>query len=298
MLFGQHLLMMNSLPLGKALASEAQSENMILFEEKYNYYANLAITRYQWSGLPDSVDERFLNTVLFCMGNAAFFFDDNLGYMCLPCAIAGNYNVYYEPVEVNAYSFNYNKFLSNKRSRQFVYMRNNPTATPTAFPVYTYVKRMVNILRTIDVLTIKMKQPYIISCDEKERLTYLNAIKKVNDNEPIVLGIKNFGLDKKIADIKSTGLSPDFASLWDSYRNMESILNTILGIENVAQEKRERLITDEVTANNMISSMSIETNIRQLQHDCVKINNTFNLDVWVEAKGIDYYRANREALGE
>lgn len=297
MLFGQELLQMRQLPLAQAQASEAQRENAILFEERYNYYSNIAITRYEWEGLPESVNERFLNTVLYCMGKAAFFEDPNLGFMALPCTTSGQYNVYYEPVEVEAYSFNYHRRLvAGDPERNFVQIRNNPTCTPTAFPVFEFTRRMTDVLRTIDVLTKKMKQPFLIACEEKERLTYQNALKKIADNEIAILGSKQFGLQKGFLDFKDMRLAPDFVTLWNSYRNLENLIHTTLGIESVATEKAERLIADEVNANNMIADMSIEANIKQLQADCEKVNRTFGLNIWVEAKTIAGY--TREVLSD
>lgn len=301
MFFGLELLSLSHfshLPLAVQIKSEAQLQNQILFEELFNRFANIAITRYEWEGLPKTVSERFLNTSLFCIGNSAFFNDRELGFMTLPCVTNGKYNAYYEPLEVRAYSFNIEKRLTNTENKpEFVFMRNNPTCTPTAFTVYEYTRRMADVLRTIDVLGKKMKQPFIFTCEEKQRLTYVNAIKKVVDNETLILGTKDFGVAKDKLDLFDMRLSPDFAALWDNYKNLESILYTALGINNVSTEKRERLITDEVNANNMVTNMSIEVNLKELQFACMEVNKRYGLEIWVKAKELGDYRREAEGYG-
>lgn len=286
-MFGLDFLGLKPNSLCGEFKSEAQRENSLMLMEIFNRFSNIAITRYDWTGLPDSVSERFLNMALFFYGEAAFFFDENLGYLALPCAVGGEYNLYYNPIRVNAFSFNYSKMLEKDT---FVYMRNNPTSTPTAISVFTYAKRMADVLRTIDVITKKLKQPYIILCEEKDRQTYLNLIKSALDNEILIIGSKRFGMEKNNLDILKVESNADLVKLWDTYRSYENMMCTVLGIESVGPEKRERLLIDEVNANNMLTDMSIEQNIKELQKACEDINKKFNLDVWVEAKKIKYYR--------
>lgn len=272
--------------------SEAQKQNFIQFQELFNRFSNIAITRYKWSGLPNTVSERFLNISLYLKGNSAFFWDDTLGYMTLPCTIEGTYNAYYEPLVVNAYSFNISKRLSNMGEKEeFVYIRNNPTATPTALIVMRQCLYMSDLLRTIEVIVKRMKQPYIILCDEKQRLTYQNLIKNIQDNEILVLASKDYGLTKNNMELIPTPTNADLNALWDSYRNYESIICTALGIENGYSFKRERQLVDEINANNMFTDMNIEQNIKELQLACEKINERWGLNVWVESRTVSEYRS-------
>lgn len=289
MFFGQELLCIpeHVTTLGAKMKTEAQRDNLVLFMEMFNRFSNIAVTRIDWHGLPESVNERFLNQTLYLYGSAVFFRDENLGLLALPATMSGEFNIYYEPTSVQAYSFNYNKRL---QYGEFVYIRNNPTCTPTAFPVYEYTKRMSDILRTIDVLCKKMKQPFMFACDEKQRQTYLNLVKKVQDNETIILGVKDWDFKKEAFKILETPVPTDLTKLWEMYSNMERLLYTALGIESVGIEKRERLLVDEVNANNMVTQMGVDVTMKQLESACEEINKKYNLNVSVSAKGIEYYR--------
>lgn len=274
--------------------SEAQIENQLAFIELFNRFANIAVTRIIWHDLPESVSQRFLNTALFAYGQAAFFADPEMGLMCLPCTVAGSYNAYYEPTRVNAFSFNYQRMLDKD---DFVFIRNNPTCTPTAFPIWMYTKRMANVLRTIDVLVSRMKHPYLFLCDEKQRLTFINLVKKIQDNELMVLGAKNFGTNDPKMETLDLKIEPYFQDLWFSYKQLEDMLYTALGINNANTEKKERLLTDEVNANNMVIDASIETTVKELEKACTEINTKFNLHISVEIKEVRDYTSRGDIIG-
>lgn len=292
MLFGLPLMNINgSCALAGRYKTESERENFLIFEELYNRFSNIAVTRFEWSNLPESISERFLNQTLYLFGQAVFFLDPQMSYLALPCNMSGQYNIYYNPTAVNAYSFNYNRQLNDG---EFVFIRNNPTCTPTAFPVFEYTRRMADILRTIDVLTKKLKQPYMFQCEEKQRMTYLNLIKNISDNELLILGTKNFGIDKDQINLIDLKFDPHLDELWDTYRNLENHLYTAMGIESVGQEKRERLLVDEVNSNNMVTQMSIETNLRELQIACEEINKKYGLNISVKARGVEEFRKEAE----
>lgn len=297
MLFGMSMLNLpmceSSLP--PKLKTEAQRENFILFEELFNRFSNIGVSRIDWQGLPSSVDERFLNQSLYLTGTAAFFNDEMLGYLALPCTMSGGFNVYNDPLTVNAYSFNYNKMLEQG---EFVYIRANPSRVPLAFSVFEYTRRMADVLRSIDVLCKKMKHPFMLVCDEKERLTYENLIKKITDNEVMVLGAKNFNLNTKQLQFEDTRVTADLTTLWDTFHQLESILYTSLGIESLPIVKKERLIVDEVNSNNMVTEMNTQVMIKELDTACKRINDMFGLNVSVSANTIASYRREGMYYGE
>lgn len=294
MFYGYHLACLTTMhsPLGPAMkASEAQIENNILFQELFNRFSNIAVTRLDWQGLPKSVNERFLNQTLYLFGMAAYFNDENLGNLALPCTYGGEFNIYYEPTAVNVHSFGYDKLL---RRNEFVLIRNNPTCTPTAFAVYEYTRRMSDVLRTIDVLCKKMKQPFIFFCEEKQRMTFLNLFKKIQDNEPIILGVKDYDMKRNMYDMKETKIDTDLVRMWEVFHSYETLLYTALGINSNAQPKRERLLVDEVNANNMVTDISMEVSLKELQTAAEDINEKYGTNISVNARLIDDYKGEEE----
>lgn len=298
MLFGSNFLSIGRTSQLSFLKKESQVQNRLVFEELFNRYSNLAITRFDWTGLPDSVDERFLNTVLYLYGSVAFFNHPDMGLVALPCT-PQEYNIYYNPITAHAYSFNFERYLDNRDpERQFVYVRNNPSATPTAFPIFIYTERMADILRTIDVLNKKQKNPYFFMCEEKERVTIQNMVKNILDNDTVVLGNKALNIKDNQLKLEQSGIPTDLSSCWDNFHSYESMVYTILGIESLDTRKKERQIVDEVQANNMVTQMCSEVNIKELQQGCDRVNEMFGTDIWVEAKSLIAYKEEVDNVGE
>lgn len=290
--------------------SEAQAENIHLLMVEFNYWSNLAVSRLKWSGLPDSIDERLLNMGLYFSGNVAFFEHEDLGLIALPSNAGNRFNLLYQPITVTASGYNQTFNLSNANTSDkhtFELVRYTPSGMPLAVAVMSLVVRMTDVLRAIDVIVQRHKRPYVILCEEKERMTIQNAIKRVKDNEDLILALKDYGLGDRAIQIAPTPAIADFNSLWETYKRYETKLYTLLGIDNKDGEKKERLVVDEVNANNMVIQMSDTVSLKELTLCLENVNRTFgtNISVDIENKAMyeeiddtpnDYFRFGEQVV--
>lgn len=282
-LFANDLLSMggNSELTMRYKKTQAQSENTRLFAEMYNYWSNIAITRYDWENLPSGVSERLLNIGLYMYGTVAFFEHENLGLTALPC-MASQYNILYEPTTVTVVGYSYDHLITDPKD--FGYVRSSPTGIPLAISVFDYVKRMCDILRSIDVIAQRMKRPFVVMCEEKQRLTFQNLFKQIKDNEELIIGLKDYPLDKQHVDIAPLPAVQGLDKLWESYSRYETILSSRLGINTIGQSKRERMVVDEVNANNMTIEMNNEVNVKELTLGIDRVNKKFGTNIKVTVK--------------
>ena len=73
----------------------------------YDRLTELAISMFEWSNLPETVDARFLELALFGEGMAVFFKDEEMGdYLALRCMIGPGLNVYQIPIMRRAFATN------------------------------------------------------------------------------------------------------------------------------------------------------------------------------------------------
>jgi hypothetical protein len=200
---------------------------------------------YEWKNLPPSIDERFLELTLFSDGMAVYFRDEILGDLCLQCMIGGNLDVYRIPIRRTAYATNgYQVELDNTNS---VIIFNNYTHTNSMLDVEMYARRLYEIERTIDVNVKAQKTPLVIRATENQRLTLKNMYMQYDGNEPFIFGDKNLDMDgikvlKTDAPYVADKVNILKRQIWN-----EAL--TYLGIENSNTEKKERLVSDEVTTN-------------------------------------------------
>lgn len=92
-------------------------DNNLTYIQYVRRLTELSISMFKWTGLPNTVDERFLELALFGNGSAVFFKDDVVGFLCLRCMLGGNFNVYDIPTDITAYASNgYNMHLTLENS--------------------------------------------------------------------------------------------------------------------------------------------------------------------------------------
>lgn len=248
------------------------------YRQYYNRLVELAISMFEWKNLPDTVDPRFLELTLFTDGQAVFFKDEELGYLALQNAMNGDFDVYRIPINRRAFAVNgYQRKLTNKDS---VIVYNNYLHTNSQLDADMFARRLYNLDRAIDVNANAQKTPVLIKCSQEERLTLLNVYKQWDGNEPLIMG------DKGLNTNAMTVLKTDAPYVCDKlYQLKTQIWNealTYMGISNINVQKKERLITDEVTRNQGGTIASRYSRLNARRDACKKINDMFGLEIWCD----------------
>lgn len=259
---------------------ESASLNNSTFNYYYNRLTELAISRFEWKNLPDSVDPRFLELCLYGEGHCIYFNDDVLGNLALRCIIAPPLNVYNIPTKRRAIANNgYQKDLSIKNS---VIIYNNLIRTVPKVDITLFAKRLYNLDRIIDVNANAQKTPILIKATQQQELTLRNLYMKYEGNMPVVFA------DSAMTDDPLTVLKTDAPYISDKiYMLKTQIWNealTYLGINNINLLKKERLLSGEVTRNSGATNASRNSSLEARQIACEKINKMFNTNISVEFK--------------
>lgn len=243
----------------------------------YDRLVEMAISRFKWEGMPDTVDTRFLELTLFSAGQCLFFEDEVMGYLTLPNAMGGPLNQYRIPTMRRAYAVNgYNKSLTDKDS---VIIWNNNLHVNSMTVIKEAAERLWDLDRTIDVNTRAQKTPVLILCDENQRLSLINLYKKYIGNEPMIAADKSMNLESfKVLKTDAPYVSDKLYELKTQYWN-EAL--TYLGISNMNFTKKARVVTDEVERHmgGVIANRMSALQARQDAAD--QINKMFGLNVSV-----------------
>lgn len=262
----------------KTFFEDSLIKNNATYNQYFSRLMELALTRFNWKNLPDTVDPRFLELTLFTDGHAIFFKDEELGYLALQSTIQGALNVYRIPTKRRAYAVNgYQKELDEKDS---VIIYNNFLRTNSILDVRMFAGRLANLDRAIDVNANAQKTPVLILCSEQQRLTMLNFYKEVDGNAPVIMGDKTLDLNGiKVLNTDAPYVADRLYTLKTQIWN-EAL--TYLGISNVNIQKKERLITDEVDRLQGGVVVSRYSGLEARKNACAQINKMFGLNVDVE----------------
>lgn len=268
-------------------------ESLILNNLTYRQYLNrlteLAISMFEWKNLPDTVDARYLELHLFETGCMVYFKDDVIGDLCLNCIVNGRLDVYGNPLLRRAYSGynNYQKLLTYKDS---VIIWNNYLHSNSILDVEMFARRLYNIDRIIDVNANAQKTPVLLQGSEKQRLTLLNLYKEYDGNAPFIFGDKN--LDINSLKAFSTNAPYVCDKLYQLKTQIWNEALTYLGISNINIQKKERLITDEVTRNQGGTIASRYSRLESRRQAVEKINKMFGTNIEVN------YREDFQQVGD
>lgn len=262
-----------------AKASKAQQANDQTYLDYFKRLRLLALSMFEWENLPDSVSQRFLEQTLFEMGKAIWVYDPSLGHLGLRVTPAGNLNVYGDPVKFQAYSIGYSKFYD---ADQCVMIRNNYDMLPTVSTLSLFAQRLTEVERTLDVNIKALKTPVLVLCEDRQRLTLKNLYHQVDGNEPVIYADKSLNPDA-IKVLRTD--APFLADKLMLYKHdLWNDALTFLGINNANTDKKERLITDEATANDQMIELSAQTMLLTRQKACDEINDMFGLNVSVKLR--------------
>lgn len=239
----------------------------------------IALSSFKWSGLPDTVDSRFLEYALFYYGSCLYFNDDVIGNLALPAMLQGMFDVYGEAMLRRAYS-PYNNYQNLLKKSNSVIIWNNMVRTNSILDIKMFSLRLYNLDRIVDINANTQKSPYMIECDEKQRLTMENLFKEIDGNVPVIFGKKGFATD----NIKALKLDTSYVAdkIYELKTNIWNEALTYLGVANMAQQKKERMVTDEVIRSQAgaFACRRSRLNMRTLAAE--KINKMFGTNISVE----------------
>lgn len=244
----------------------------------------MSMSRFKWHGLPDTVDERFLELTLMGRGLAVFYYDAEYGrFMALRGTGAGSVNMYDNPTEFRVYgNAMLNKTLSPK---ECVPIWANVWRKPDWDTLEIYSDKLAEIDRTIEIDMLTLRHPVILAANANERLTLTNAFREVQDGSPVIFGTEAMleeSLDNKIRAFDMSTSSIDLTSIMTVKSRIWNEALTLLGIFNVNDDKRERMVVEEAAgASGQVLAMRAMALEPRLQA-CEQINKMFDLDVSVE----------------
>lgn len=262
--------------------SMAKYMNDRVITDYFNRLMLIARSVFEWTGLDElGIDEKWIERYLFAEGKCVFFRDPIIGLMVARTTPNGPMNYYDEPTTVIPYATNYtgDTLINGKNC---VVIRNNDDMIPTSPTIQLYALKLADLDRTIDVNVKAQKTPVIIKCNDKQRLSLKRAIAQRDDNEPAIWVDKDFNMEGiEVLDLKAPLVFKDLElqkhMVWNE-------VMTYLGINNANMDKKERLVDDEVQANNEQVEASFNSMLRAREQACKSINEIFGTHISVKKR--------------
>jgi hypothetical protein len=264
---------------GNGLFGESAVMNNATYIQYFNRLVELSVSMFEWQGLPETVDPRYLELHLFQNGSVVYFRDEVMGDLCLDCIANGQFDVYGNPISRRAYS-SYNQYQKTLNESDSVIIWNNYLRQPSVLDVKMFAKRLYNLDRIIDVNANAQKTPVLVQGTEKQRSTLINLYKEFDGNAPFIFGDKNLDLNS----LRAISTNAPYVSdkLYQLKTQIWNEALTYLGISNLNIQKKERMITDEVQRNQGGTIASRYSRLEARREAVDKINRMFGTDISVD----------------
>lgn len=270
----------------------ARYENDMEFQNTFFHFFNLAVNTFEWVDLPPSCNERFLEMCLLLDGVAAFCLDDTLGLVTLKASpVAEQYNIYGDTNKIYGYGWNgfmkeYTAYMegSDNTKAKAVLVRDNPVCYPYVTHILLYANRLTTTMRSMDVAAKKLKVPYFVACDESQKASVEKILNDVDENKERIIANRSTG--DNLFNVFPTRIDPQLLkTFWEHYNNLDGRLKDVLGVNNpVNSDKRERLLVDEVNANNKAVGISIDIRLRERQRIAEIVNKLYKTNISVRVR--------------
>lgn len=267
--------------------SDIQHMKDILRTQLSSYYQNIAVSVFEWEGMPDQVmriprrqpEKQLYETGCFTM----FRHVDSGQFFMLPVASMNiQKNAYGEPSQWRAMALGELAApigalkLSPENA---VLFRNNDTYTPSKPYVEELIKQLVNVEYTLRLNINAQKMPWSMRSNNYNIISNRNLFRQIYECEPIVYH------DDMMTDeleLIKTDAPVIMAELNDAYNVYDQRICEFLGIDCVARDKKERLTAEEADANDEKIDSIKKVKLEQRKEGCDLANDLWGIDLSVK----------------
>lgn len=238
--------------------------------------------------LPETFGEELFKNALFANGYVTIVPTDKYGLLA-QWGCAGGYTVNYTP----RFVIFANPLLPEMSGRELeidtdcAVIRLSEDWHGVVDLVAYYAAKMALLSESADVNAINCKLAYVFGAkDRTQAQSFKKMMDRLNDGEPSVV------IDKSLFNDDGT---PNWAlfqqqpkniylvhDLINDLRQVEDEFNTRIGIPNANTEKRERLIADEVNANNVETAILADTWLEHIRAGAARVKEMYGATITAE----------------
>ena len=258
--------------------------------EIYNYYRNrlitMALSQFEWHGLPDTCDPWYFEKELLYKTTAAIYkpLDSNFwlstGYV-FDNRRRNAFTVYGYPASIRGMGYN----AINIQTEDFEVLYDNRSHISLMPMIDLYAKLLWEAHCTFRNNLRQQNTPYIVATTRQESLSFTNFFNRLFGFEPVIQVKSCANIDEavKVLDLKKEYLGNE---LLDSLKAIWNEACRMLGITGETT-KKERLLNDELQMNRMQDTITTGSRLLNRIEFCNRINKRWGWDVSVNLVSAD-----------
>ncbi|MBP5433243.1 hypothetical protein [Ruminococcus sp.] len=271
--------------------STVHCKNTGLVNYYVRYLVQKVISVFEFINIPETWAINYFQYVLICRGYIGILRTDEFGVIPQECGLGG-FNVFYQPKFITVANPLLTGIKQPEIGTECEVIKMQPDYGSIMDLVSTYADLMALCLESAGVNLLNSKLSYVFAAGNKTQAeSFKKMFDKIASGEPAAFVDKNlFNEDgSRNWDVFFQNLKQNYVAsdILDDMKTLEDQFNTAIGIPNANTQKRERLITDEVNANNIDTESKISLWLETMRGDMRRVNNMFGLDLDVRYRFAD-----------
>lgn len=256
----------------------SQLGNIKTYQMYKRQLLTLAENVFEFDGLPEYLDVSFLNSCLLRHGAVAFFYDEIMEQLCaLPFYTRGVVDIYGRPTTIEVYG--QNGYRRQLNPGEYVVMYDNNGRYPLYMDILQYSERMALNKRVIDINVSHQKTPRIWLTKTEKVKTLTDLLNQYDGNMETIVGYDNLNIDDVTCVLQP---APYVADKIDMHLDKEwNEFLRLIGVANLTEQKRERLISDELSASQGGTIASRYSRFEPRKRAVEEINKKWGLNIKV-----------------
>lgn len=281
--------------------STIHTKNTGLFNYHGNYLLKKVMSVLDFENLPETWEVNYFKYVLFGYGFLTIFNDPAYGVIPQNCTLSDTYTIFYQPkicIVTNPVMRGTKQLVVGQDCE---ILKLQPDYRSVIDIVSYYADLLSVASETAGVNLINSKASYIFFAGDKAVAeTYKKMYDKISSGEPFAVLDKNLQSEdgSKNWDFFAQNVGQNYivTSILDNMKTIEDQFNTRIGIPNANTQKRERLISSEVEANDIDTRSLVDVWLDTLRNDLKKINEHFGLNISVRYRYDGFF--NKEEVND
>lgn len=271
--------------------STVHCKNTGLFNYYVRYLVQKVISVFEFVNIPETWALNYFQYVLVCRGYIGILNTDRYGVIPQECGLGG-FNVFYQPRFITVANPLLPGIKQPEIGTKCEVIKMQPDYGSVMDLVSTYADLMALCLESAGVNLLNSKLSYVFAAGNKTQAeSFKKMFDKIASGDPAAFVDKNlFNEDgSRNWDVFFQNLKQNYVAsdILNDMKTLEDQFNTAVGIPNANTQKRERLITDEVNANNVDTEAKISLWLETMRGDMRRVNEMFGLDLDVRYRFAD-----------
>lgn len=266
------------------LPSTVRVSNTGLSRFFQRYLIQQAQSVFEWK-LPETWAKNYFLYSLYCWGYGAVVNTDRYGVLFQACGLSG-YDIYYQPTNAVITNPLLRGTLRPRIGLECEIIRLQPDYGGIYDMISYYSDMMALCAESAGVNILNSKLSFVFSSSNKAMAeSFKKLYDQIASGEPASFIDKNLTSDDKL-DVQmlqqNVGNNYIADRLISDLRKINSEFLTKIGIPNANTDKKERLISDEVNANNIETETLAAGWLEELQKSCARVNAMFGTNLSVK----------------